>query len=111
MRLKLMKSTNAIVEIGALSFPTVTDRTYVSFARHAGWVNWTEDILTSVLGWKEGTSVRNATGVLQLPLSITRKGVNSFWPDRIQWLRLRSPDGSGSGPRAGWAIITNKGMK
>lgn len=42
-----MKTTNAIVKIGALFFPTIADRTYVSFARSTDKTNGTEDILTS----------------------------------------------------------------
>lgn len=103
-----MRSTNTIVKIGALFFPTVADCTYVSFARHTDKANRTEDIFTSVSWDKEVPAIRDATRALQLPLSVTRKGVYSFWPRRIQQLRLRGPDGRSSGPGARWTIFMTK---
>lgn len=48
MRFISIRSTHTIVKIGTLFFPTVTDRTYVSFARHTDKADRTEDIFTSV---------------------------------------------------------------
>jgi len=100
-----MKTTNTIVKIGALFFPTVADSTYVSFVRHTDKTNRTEDIFTS---GKEVPAIRNTAGALHIPLSFTGERIYSFWPRRIQKLRLRSPDGRSSGPRARWTIFMAK---